>query len=110
MYFIGYVLLEVPCNIVLKLTTPRFWLPTLTLTWGIVCTLMGITHNFSGFLAARFFLGIAECGFVPGVAYYLSMWYRRNDQQYRMSLFFAAPTLAGAFGGIFVSRLSPPST
>ena len=110
MYFIGYVLLEVPSNIVLKRTNPRFWLPTLTLVWGIVCTLMGVTQNFSGFLAARFFLGIAECGFVPGVTYYLSMWYKRNEQQYRIALFFAAPTLAGAFGGIFVSQICPSSS
>ncbi|KAF9649711.1 MFS transporter [Thelephora ganbajun] len=100
-YFIGYVLFEVPSNIVLKLTTPRFWLPTLTLVWGTVSTLMGVTQNFSGFLAVRFFLGVAESGFFPGVVYYLSMWYKRNEQHYRIALFFAAPTLAGAFGGIF---------
>jgi len=102
-YFIGYVLFEVPCNIVLRLTSPRFWLPTLTLVWGIVCTLMGLTQNFAGFLAVRFFLGIAESGFAPGVVFYLSMWYKRNEQHYRIALFVSAATLAGAFGGLFVS-------
>ena len=110
-YFIGYVLFEVPFNIILKLTTPQLWLPTLTLAWGVVCTLMGVTHNFPGFLAVRFFLGVAEGGFFPGVVYYLSMWYKRSEQHYRMALFFAAPTLAGAFGGIFVSNsCASPST
>ena len=103
MFFVGYVLFEVPCNIVLRLTTPRFWLPTLALTWGIVSTLMGVTQNFSGFLAVRFFLGIAESGFFPGVVFYLSMWYKRNEQHYRIALFYSAASLAGAFGGIFVS-------
>lgn len=64
---------------------------------------MGVTQNFPGFLAARFFLGVTESGFAPGVLYYLSMWYKRSEQHYRVALFFAAPTLAGAFGGIFVS-------
>jgi len=100
-FFIGYVLFEVPCNIILKLTTPRFWLPTLTLVWGIVSTLMGVTQNFSGFLAVRFFLGVAESGFFPGVVFYMSMWYKRNEQHYRIALFFSAATLAGAFGGVF---------
>lgn len=54
LYFIGYVLFEIPCNIVLKRTTPKFWLPTLTVAWGIVATLMGVTQNLAGFFAVRF--------------------------------------------------------
>ncbi|ORY19442.1 MFS nicotinic acid transporter-like protein Tna1 [Clohesyomyces aquaticus] len=100
LYFIGYVLFEIPCNIVLKRTTPKFWLPTLTLVWGIVATLMGVTQNLSGFFAVRFFLGVAESGLFPGVVFYLSMWYKRQERQYRISLFFSAASLAGAFGGI----------
>lgn len=66
---------QIPCNIILKKTTPRIWLPTLTIVWGIVSTLLGIVENYSGFLAARFFLGVAESGLFPGVVYYFSMWY-----------------------------------
>ena len=119
LYFIGYVLFEVslkgavrsarpanirgqiPCNIILKRTTPRFWLPTLTLIWGVVATLTGVTQGLSGFFAARFFLGITESGLFPGVVFYLSMWYKRHERQYRVALFFSAASLAGAFGGIF---------
>ncbi|KAJ2989419.1 hypothetical protein NUW58_g3472 [Xylaria curta] len=99
LYFVGYVLFEVPCNIILKRTSPRVWLPTLTIIWGIVATLMGIIHNEAGFLAARFFLGVAESGLFPGVTYYFSMWYKRRERQYRVALFFSAASLAGAFGG-----------
>ena len=65
---------------------------------------MGVTRNFPGLLVVRFFLGAAESGFFPGVVFYLSMWYRRTEQHYRIALFISAPTLAGAFGGIFVSH------
>ncbi|KKY29149.1 putative mfs transporter [Phaeomoniella chlamydospora] len=85
LYFIGYVLFEIPCNIILKKTSPRSWLPTLTLAWGVVATLMGVTQNYAGFLAVRFFLGATESGLFPGVVFYLSM---------------CAASLAGAFGGI----------
>lgn len=61
---------------------------------------MGVTQNFSGFLAVRFFLGIAESGLFPGVVFYLSMWYKRSEQHYRVALFFSAASLAGAFGGV----------
>jgi hypothetical protein len=54
LYFLGYVLFELPCNIILKRTTPKFWLPTLTVAWGIVATLMGVTHNKAGFFVVRF--------------------------------------------------------
>jgi MFS family permease len=75
LYFIGYVLFEIPCNIILKKTSPKLWLPTLTLVWGVIATLMGLTQNLAGFWAVRFFLGVAESGLFPGIVFYLSMWY-----------------------------------
>jgi MFS family permease len=46
-------------------------------------------------------LGVTESGLFPGVVYYLSMWYKRDERQYRISLFFSCASLAGAFGGIW---------
>jgi len=100
MYFLGYVLFEIPSNIVLKRLTPRLWLPTLMVVWGIVSTLMGLVHNYSGLMAVRFFLGATEAGLFPGVVYYLSCWYKRKEQHFRISIFFSAASLAGAFGGV----------
>ena len=61
---------------------------------------MGVTQNLSGFFAVRFFLGVAESGLFAGVMIYLSMWYKRSEQHYRVALFYSASSLAGAFGGI----------
>ena len=102
-----YSFREVPSNVALRLTSPRLWLPTLTLVWGIVATLLGVTQNLNGFFAARFFLGVAESGLFPGVVFYLSMWYKREEQHFRISLFFSAASLAGAFGGI-LAYVRPP--
>lgn len=101
--------IQIPCNVVLKLSTPQIWLPTLTMVWGIVATLTGIVQNRAGFFAARFILGVTESGLFPGVVFYLSMWYKRNEQHYRVALFFSAASLAGAFGGIlaYVSKSRP---
>lgn len=92
--------MQIPCNIILKRTSPRVWLPTLTIVWGIVATLSGIVHNLAGFFVIRFFLGVTEAGLFPGVVYYFSMWYKRSERQFRISLFFGGAALAGAFGGI----------
>lgn len=104
--FVGYVIFEVPCNIMLKLTTPRFWLPTLTFVWGVICVLTGITQNFSGFLAVRFIIGLVDSGFIPGCIFYMSMWYKRNEQIYRIALLLSTATLGGGFGGIFAFGIS----
>ncbi|KAI0480041.1 major facilitator superfamily domain-containing protein [Xylariaceae sp. FL0804] len=98
-YFVGYVLFEIPCNIALKRTSPKIWLPSLTIAWGVVATLMGIVRNEAGFYASRFFLGVTESGLFPGVVFYFSMWYQRRERQYRVAMFFSAASLAGAFGG-----------
>ncbi|OAF56857.1 hypothetical protein VC83_07073 [Pseudogymnoascus destructans] len=96
-YFIGYVIFEVPANIVLKKTTPQFWLPTTMVAWGIVATLLGVCKNFNGFLVARFFLGATESGLFPGVVFYLSMWSKRSETTYRVALFFSAASLVDRF-------------
>lgn len=66
LFFVGYVLFEVPWNIVLKRTTPKFWLPTITFVWGVVTMLQGFVQNQAGFYAIRFFLGLVEGGLFPG--------------------------------------------
>jgi MFS family permease len=52
------------------------------IAWGTVVTLMGIVQNYHGLLIARLFLGLAEAGLYPGVAYYLTMWYCVNEIQW----------------------------
>ncbi|KAF8749517.1 MFS general substrate transporter [Rhizoctonia solani] len=64
LYFVGYVIWEVPANIVLKRFNPKVWLPTLTLAWGIVSICQGFVKNQAGLFAVRFFLGTAEAGLI----------------------------------------------
>lgn len=99
-FFIGYSAFEIPSNIALKLTSPRIWLPSLMLVWGVVATLMSLSTSFGGLLAARFFLGATEAGVFPGAIFYLSMWYGRKALVRRVTLFYTSTSLAGAFGGI----------
>ena len=63
-------------------------------------TLMGTVSSLSGLIVARVFLGMMEAGYFPGVAFYLSMWYKRSEHAFRIAVFFSMATLAGAFGGI----------
>ncbi|KAF2821798.1 MFS general substrate transporter [Ophiobolus disseminans] len=99
-FFFTYAAFEVPSNLLLKKLRPSVWLPTIMVAWGIVMTLMGIVQGYHGLLIARIFLGVAEAGLFPGVAYYITMWYARHEAQFRQALFFSAASVAGAFSGL----------
>lgn len=61
---------------------------------------MAFVKNYTDLLITRLFLGVAEAGLFPGVAYYLTMWYCRTEIQLRQTLFFSAASIAGAFSGL----------
>lgn len=105
-FFFTYCAFEVPSNLCLKRFRPSVWLPTIMVAWGIVMTLMGIVHNYKGLLIARLFLGVAEAGLYPGVAYYITMWYCRTEAQFRQALFFSAASVAGAFSGLLAYAIA----
>lgn len=56
-FFVGYVVVEVPSNLILKAVKPHRWIPMIMVAWAIVMTLMGLVQNAAGLQAARFFLG-----------------------------------------------------
>lgn len=104
-FFIGYIVVEVPSNLVLKALKPHRWIPIIMIAWSIVMTLMGLVRSGSGLQAARFFLGLAEGGLFPGINFMLTCWYARRQQSLRIGVFFSGCTLAGAFGGILAYGL-----
>jgi MFS family permease len=104
-FFVPYILFEIPSNIILKKLKPRVWLSICMFGFGLVTMLQGFVHSYSGLLATRFFLGVFESGMFPGSFYLIGMWYRRHEAQKRYSFFFSSTTLAGAFGGLLASAI-----
>ncbi|KAF9180833.1 hypothetical protein BGZ51_005876 [Haplosporangium sp. Z 767] len=99
-FFIGYVLFEVPSNMCLKRIGPRIWISFIMFVWGLIMMCMAAARNAAGLMASRFFLGVAECGLFPGVIYLFSLWYTRNEQALRTGIFFCTATLAGSLSGL----------
>ncbi|KAK0463007.1 MFS general substrate transporter [Desarmillaria tabescens] len=106
MYFVPYCIFECPANLVLKKFRPSRWLPGITVTWGIIMTLMGLVKNYPQLVGVRVCLGVAEAGLFPGVVYYLTLWYPRHQLQLRIGYFFGAASLAGAFSGLLAFAIS----
>lgn len=101
-FFVPYILFEIPSNILLKKLKPHVWLSACMFLFGFVTICQGRVHGYSGLLATRFFLGVAETGMFPGSFYLIGMWYKRSEAQRRFSFFFGSTSLAGAFGGLLV--------
>ncbi|KAM0793995.1 major facilitator superfamily domain-containing protein [Usnea florida] len=104
-FYVPYILVEIPSNIFLKKVTPSTWIALLTFLWGVACMCQGFVKSNSGLIACRFFLGLFEGGFVPGCAYLMSMYYKRHEFQKRFSLFWCAGLIAGAFSGLLAYAL-----
>jgi MFS family permease len=96
LFFIGYLLFEVPSNLLLhKYGAPR-WIARIMLTWGIVTVLLAFTKNAPMFYVLRFLLGASEAGLFPGVIYYLTLWFPAR-QRVRMLGYF---TLGSSLGNM----------
>ena len=104
-FFVPYIVFEIPSNIILKRLKPHVWLSACMFMFGVVTVCQGLVQNYGGLLATRALLGLAETGMFPGSFYLIGMWYRRSEAQKRYTFFFASTTLAGAFGGLLASAI-----
>ncbi|KAF4463501.1 hypothetical protein FALBO_9666 [Fusarium albosuccineum] len=105
-FFILYILLEVPCNILLKNMRPSLFLSAIMTGWGIITICQGLTRSFAGLVACRVIIGGLEAGFFPACMYLLSMYYCRHELQWRFNLFFSASIIAGAFSGLLAYAIA----
>lgn len=104
-FYISYILFEIPSNMACKILTPGWFIPTLALGFGICSFGTAFVHNRAQAAGVRFLLGMFEAGMMPGIAYYLSRWYRRSELAFRLSLYIVMAPLAGAFGGLLASGI-----
>ncbi|WVQ76646.1 hypothetical protein IAR50_006320 [Cryptococcus sp. DSM 104548] len=105
-FFVPYVVFEVPSNLLLKRLRPSIWLPFTMVCWAIFQTTMGLVTGYQQLLALRFCLGLFEAGLFPGLNFYLTGWYKRDEINKRTAFFFGGAVLAGAFGGVLGYGLS----
>lgn len=105
-FYIVYIFVEVPSNIMLKRVGPRFYIPMLVVGFGFVSMCTALVQNFAQLCACRALLGVFEGGTMPGIAFYLSTFYKRRELYFRVGIFISAASIAGAFGGLLATVLS----
>src|ERR1700753_1173266 len=102
LFVIGYVLFEVPSNMLLFKVGARRWIARIMISWGLATAAMVFVHTEWQFYGLRFIIGAMEAGFAPGVLYSLTRWFPASFRGRITSLLF----LASAFSGLFGAPLS----
>ncbi|KAJ6031548.1 hypothetical protein N7540_002280 [Penicillium herquei] len=105
-FYIPYIIFEIPSNVIMKKVKPHFWLSGCIIAFGIVMLGQAFVQSYGGLIATRFFLGLAECGIFPGSFYLISFWYKRAEAQKRFTMYWSSVIFAGAFGGLLASAIA----
>jgi len=97
-FFIGYVLLEIPGALIVERWSARLWISRILITWGLCTTFMALIRTPGQFYTVRFLLGCAEAGFYPGVIVYLTHWFTEQDRARAAAGFVMAAPVSLAVG------------
>jgi MFS transporter, ACS family, tartrate transporter len=98
-FFIGYVIFEIPSNMMLTKVGARYWLSRIMVSWGVVAAAMAFVHGSTSFYILRFLLGVAEAGFVPALLVYLNEWYPARERAGVVSKIWSATAVSIVIGG-----------
>ena len=99
LFFVGYLLFEVPVAALLARGSARFWLAVMLIAWGFAAAAMGSIHSVKEFYTYRVLLGVAEAGFFPGIIIYLSRWFPKRDRARAIGALAVGLPAANLLGG-----------
>ncbi|KAL4995061.1 major facilitator superfamily domain-containing protein [Aspergillus recurvatus] len=100
---VGYVIGEIPSNIMLTKIRPRYWLPTMELLWTVLTMCLSRCDKPTQFYVLRFFIGLAESTFYPGMQYIIGSWYRKDELAKRSCIFHTSSGIASMFSGYLMA-------
>jgi sugar phosphate permease len=98
-FFAGYLMFEVPSNIVMLKVGARKWITRIMVTWGLISAAMMYVSTPASFYALRFLLGVAEAGFFPAILLYLTYWFPAGRRGKVTALFMTGIPMSGVIGG-----------
>lgn len=104
-FFLGYVIFEVPSNLLLARFGARLWLARIAVTWGLAAMAVAAATGAASFGALRFLLGIAEAGFFPGVIFALTLWFPARERARINAIFLLGVPLSNAAAAALSSIL-----
>lgn len=104
-HYVGYILGQVPANLVLTRTRPSWTLATVVFLGGVITLCMAAVKGFTGLVLQRFFLGVVAAPCWPGTVYVVSSFYKRKELGTRISILYSANSLSIAFQGLIAAPI-----
>lgn len=98
LFFLTYSVLEIPSNLFLAKIGARRWIARIMITWGVISCAMAFVTGPWSFYAMRLLLGAAEAGLYPGIIYYLTLWFGREERAKATGLFLLGVCFANIIG------------
>lgn len=98
MFYLGYILFELPSNLLMRRIGARIWIARIMISWGLVSAATMFARDVWTFYALRVLLGIAEAGFFPGIIYYLSNWFPDRERAKVTAFFMLAIGVSNVLG------------
>lgn len=99
-FYVGYLLFEVPSNMLLQRFGARRWIARIMISWGLVSALTACVVGTWSYFAARILLGVAEAGFFPGIIYYMTAWFPASVRARVVAWFMLAIPVATMLGNL----------
>ncbi|KAI6321389.1 hypothetical protein MCOR34_002590 [Pyricularia oryzae] len=100
---VGYVIGEIPSNMLLTRIRPSIWIPTCEVIWSVLTILLAKCTSATQIYVLRFFIGLAESAFYPGMQYVIGSWYRKDELAKRSCIFHASGNIGGMFSGYLMA-------
>lgn len=98
-FFIGYILFQIPSNLALRRVGAPIWIAVLMVSWGLLSMAMILVTTPMSFYVLRFLVGAAEAGFTPGVLYYFTLWLPTRRRDKAVGVFMSSIAISGLICG-----------
>jgi MFS transporter, ACS family, pantothenate transporter len=105
LWTVGYVIGQIPSNLILTRVRPSIWIPSLEVVWTVLTFSLSRCNTAEQIYGVRFLVGLAESGFYPGMQYLIGSWYRRDELAKRSCIFHCASAVATMFSGYLMAAV-----
>ncbi|KAI4684231.1 hypothetical protein J4E81_009111 [Alternaria sp. BMP 2799] len=104
-FYVGYLVGQLPGNLWLAKADPRWLLPSMMMAWSTATICMPAMTSGAGFAVCRFFIGLSEAPFFPGITLMTSSWYTKEENPMRMAIWHAGNTMSNILSGFLAAGI-----
>ena len=103
LFYVGYIISQIPANVIIAKGKPRWLLPACMLGWSAVTISMPAMKSSWSFMLCRFLVGVTEGPFLPAVSLMTSSWYTKEESPLRMGIWHAGNIISNVISGILAA-------